>query len=582
MDLQPSRVTTSSIGAVAEQLSRILESPLFALSARRSRFLRYIVEETLAGRGGQLKGHSIAVEVFDRPPGFDPNVDPLVRVEAGRLRDKLRVYYADAGRDDPVIIELPKGTYEPVFTLRSAEQAVQPAYGGAAREVRAESAALAGLGSDLWSETRQSRVESVAGSGQLYRQILARDSAPRREVAPDPLKAIVLPRRSSIAVLAFDNLSSGSEQECLGDGIAEDLITALSHLRGLLVIARHSSFRYKGKTLDVRQIGEDLGVRHVLEGSVRRVGAQLRITAQLVDAQTRDHVWAERFDRPGQDLFAVQDEIVGKIVAELDLKLADGEEARAWRSTTMNTKAYELFLRARDLGLLHTREALYQAVELTEQALKRDPDFAAAWVWQGWNHDTIAWSGWSDSAAECWEKAIGCAERALALRASAADAHALMGEIHILYKGDFEAGIREFETAVAIDANCAKAYAFLAGYLPCVGRSAEAMAAVQKAWRINPYPDDWYLWGAGSAYWGIGRCDEAIAIWEECARRLPDFIAVRIDLTISYMRVGREQKARAQAAEVLRVDPRFSLRGWVGRIYRESDVALLRKAGLPG
>jgi adenylate cyclase len=578
MDLQKSQEMLPPADAVAEQLSRLLHSTYFAQSARRSRFLRYIVEETLAGRGDRLKGYRIGVEVFDKPPSFDPIVDPLVRVEAGRLRDKLRVYYAEAGRDDPIVIELPKGTYEPVFMLRSREPRTRNA-SGAARVV-AEPMAL-GQGIDFELASGESQGEVTAEPERLYREILRLGVELPLDVADGKVAAITLPDRASIAVLAFDNLSNDPEQDYLGDGIAEDLITALSHLRGLLVIARHSSFRYKGKAVDVRQIGEDLGVRHVLEGSVRKVGEQLRIIAQLVDARTRDHLWAERFDRPAQDLFAVQDEIVERIVTELDLRLADGEEARAWRSTTANPKAYELFLRARELGLMQTREAEYQAITLSEQALRLDRNFAAAWVWQGWMYNDIALSGWCASASEYWEKAIYCAHRALALGGAVADAHALLGEIHIQYKGDFDKGIRELETAIASDPNCAKAYAFLAGWLPYVGRSAEAMAALQKAWRINPYPDDWYLWGAAWAYWGTGHCEKAITIWEECARRLPDHIWSRTDLTIAFMRAAREQDARAQAKEVLRIDPKFSLSGWAARIYQESDVALLSKAGLP-
>ncbi len=247
---------------------------------------------------------------------------------------------------------------------------------------------------------------------------------------PGPL---LLPDRPSIAVLAFDNLSGDPGQSYLGDAIADDIITALSHLRGMLVIARTSSFSYKDKPVDVRKIGEELGVRHVLEGSVHRMGDQLRITAQLVDAKTREHIWAERYDRPADNLFTLHDDIVETIVTALDVTLVDGEQVRTWRRSTTNPKAYELFMRAREFHLLLTREAVHQSIALTEQALDLDPNFARALVLQGWNHDALAWSGWSESASDSWEQAIAYGKRALAIDASLDYPHTLLGSVYITF-----------------------------------------------------------------------------------------------------------------------------------------------------
>ena len=238
------------------------------------------------------------------------------------------------------------------------------------------------------------------------------------------------------------------------------------------------------------------------------------------------------------------------------------------------------FSRAKELGLSFTREALYQAVDLTNQALELDPNFTMALVWQGWNHDLLAWSGWCESAPKCWEQAIAYGQRALAIDASLDYAHALLGEVYIMYKRDYEAGIRELETAATLNPNSAKTQALLAQYLPNVGRSTEAVEAIKRAWRLNPFPDDWYLDAAGSAYHGVGQYEKAAAAWRECARRLPDYIWCPLELTFLYMKTGREEGARAQVKEVLRINPRFRLGDWTW-VFQESDVAHLRKAGLP-
>jgi TolB-like protein/DNA-binding SARP family transcriptional activator/Tfp pilus assembly protein PilF len=406
-----------------------------------------------------------------------------------------------------------------------------------------------------------------------------------REAEPlvfDPLGTgkLELPDRPSIAVLPFENLSGDPGQSYIGDGIADDIITALSHLRGMMVIARNSSFTFRNNPTDVKTIGEKLGVRHVLEGSVQRSVDNLRITAQLVRADTREHVWAENYDRPAADILTVQDEIVSKIVTALNVKLVEGPQAQTWRLSTANPDAYDLFLRGRELSLFFRREELSQSFELLNEALKLDPNFAMAWVWQGWNHDILAWSGWSKSATDSYEQAIACAERALAIDPHQDAAHALLGEVYIVHRGDFEAGIHELELAAELNPNNAKTHALLALYLPYVGRSQEAFEHIQKAWRLSPFPDDWYFDALGAAYYGSGRYDEAIAAWNECRRRMPDYLWCRVTLTFAYMKTNRESKAHEVVKEVLRINPHFSSSEWA-KVFADSEIALLRKAGLP-
>ena len=248
--------------AVREQLVRILNSGPFQQSRRRQRFLEYLVNETLAGRGERLKGYNIALEVFDRPETFDSTVDPIVRMEAARLRDRLREYYAADGQNDPIRIDLPKGTYTPQIEFRHEDA----------------------------------------------------PRMPRRKVPPTQEISSTVP---AVAVLPFDDLSADQNLGYLGDGVAEDIITALSRFPDLAVVARTSSFTYKGKAVDIRQVGKELGVGYVVEGSVRKDGDRLRIVSQLIDAKNGEHVWAERFDRSGMDPWTLQDEVTGMIVSAM-------------------------------------------------------------------------------------------------------------------------------------------------------------------------------------------------------------------------------------------------------------------------
>ena len=256
------RWSESEQKAIREQLVRILKSGPFHQSPRRKRFLEYIVNETLAGRGERLKGYNVALEVFDRPKTFDPDVDPIVRIEAARLRDRLREYYEADGQNDPIRIDLPKGTYMPQIEFRHEDA---------------------------------SRI-------------------PRQKVPPTQAVSSTVP---SVAVLAFDDLSANQKLGYLGDGVAEDIITALSRFPDLAVVARTSSFAYKGKAVDIRQVGNELGVDYVVEGSVRKDGDKLRIVSQLIDTKNGEHLWAERFDRTGTNPWALQDEVTGMIVSAM-------------------------------------------------------------------------------------------------------------------------------------------------------------------------------------------------------------------------------------------------------------------------
>ncbi len=393
-----------------------------------------------------------------------------------------------------------------------------------------------------------------------------------------------LPDKPSIAVLPFINLSSDPEQEYFSDGITEDLITDLSKLSGLFVIARNSTFVYKGKAAKVQEVSKELGVRYVLEGSVRKASNRVRITAQLVDATTGHHVWAERYDRELQDIFALQDEITQKIVLALKVRLTEEEQARFRRAPTDNLEAYDAFLRAEAYFWRYTQEAHAQARQLYERALALDPQYAAAhaslavtylveWIWQ-WSQDP-----------QTLDRALVLAQRALALDNSLPVAHRVLGAVYLLHE-QYEQAIAEGERALSLDPNDADAYVTLAMILNFVGRLEDAIGLIEQAMRLNLHYPAWYAQQLGIAYRLAGRYEEAAAAHHRALARNPDFLAAHLGLAAIYGETGQEAKARTAVAEVLRINPHFSLealrRGTPlkDRAAFERFRAALHKAGL--
>ncbi len=407
--------------------------------------------------------------------------------------------------------------------------------------------------------------------------------------APAPSVAATsraLPVTPSIAVLPFDNMSGDAEQEYFADGITEDIITALSKISRLFVIARNSTFTYKGKAVDVKRVGRELGVRYVLEGSVRKAGNRVRITAQLIDADDGHHLWSARFDRDLTDVFALQDEITSNVVTALHVQLVEGEQARIWHKSTENLDAWECLAQ----GLAHfrrfTNEGNVRARALLEEAVELDPQYAAGWVWLAWTHWADARFLWTESPAEAAARAAELAEKALALDQDLSETHSLLGAIHLM-KRQFEQAIAEGEKAVGLDPNGADVTALLAMTLNWSGRPEEACALVNKAMRLNPLYSAWYLAVLAHAYRLIGRYEEAIAIYRDSIDRNPDHIGPHIGLTACYAELDRDEEARAQARELLKLNPKFTLEKYAESLtykdsaHSERSLGALRKAGLP-
>jgi adenylate cyclase len=371
------------------------------------------------------------------------------------------------------------------------------------------------------------------------------------------LSGLALPDKPSVAVLPFTNLSRESTEEYFSDGVTEDLITGLSKVSGLFVIARNSVFTYKGKAVKVGDVSRDLGVRYVLEGSIQRAGNRVRITAQLVDATTGYHIWAERYDREVRDIFALQDEVTQKIVRALAVKLTEGERGRMGRAPTSDPEAYDLVLRGQEERKRTTREGNVESRRLFVKALDLDPEYARAYVGLGWAH-LQSWQFLWSTDPESLERARELAERAIALDDTLAEAHLLLGQIY-LWKKEHDRAIAQAERAVALAPNDADGYETLAEVLGWAGRPEESLRSIRQAMRLNPRYPFFYLWTLGHGYYLMRRTEDAVETLTKLVERNPDFLPAHAYLGVLFTEMGREKEARKAWDKAHRLSPGVSL-----------------------
>ncbi len=490
------RFTDAERSAVSACLERILRSAPFAQSERLQRFLKFVVTETLAGHADRLKGYTIGVEVFDRDPSFDSAIDAIVRVEAARLRAKLREYYDAAGRDDPIRIELPKGRY-----------AVQI-------ELRRESAA----------------------------------TTPAAAVPPHPPP---IEDQPSLAVLPFTNLSSDAEQGYFADGVTDSLITELSRLPGLFVISRHSSFTYRNVSKRVEEIGRELGVKYLVEGSVRRAGNRVRITTQLIDSSSGRHLWAERFDRELQDIFAVEDDVVRRILAVLQVKLTGPDIARAVHEGTRSIEAHDCLLRGLERLWLSTQDSVLQARTHFSRAVDLDGTYATAHAWLA-RALVFEWIMYWNPRPEGIEAAHEHARLAVDLDPRLPQAQSILCWVQ-LWRRQGDAAIAAGSKAVAMDSNDADAHVFLASALCACGRGREALPYIEKGMRLNPHPSGFYHFALGQCYYVLEDYEQALAAFKQGVALRDVFYPNHYHLCLIYTLFGREAEARAERDILLKL-----------------------------
>jgi serine/threonine-protein kinase len=430
----PAGVTSKVVG---EQLDRILRSPLFATAEKRSLLLRFLVESSLEGRSGGLKEYEVGRGVFGRPPSFDPRLDPIVRVQVSNLRSKLREYYAGDGKDDPLLIEFPKG-YVAQFERRPVLHAV---------------------------EDKQPKIQAIQST----------------RAAPGQRRAA-----KTIVVLPLVDLSPGNDQEYFCDGVTEEIINALAQVRGVCVVARTSAFQFKGKSVDVRQIGMQLNVRTVLEGSIRKDEDRLRVAARLTSVNTGSVLWAAAYDQKTQDVFAVQEQIATAIVKALEIRFRVQQPRLLRRSYKSNVELYDLYLLGRYYWNRRTAESLKKSVSIFQQIIAKDASYAPAFAGLA---DCYLLLGLFDLVApkDVMPKASAAAKKALELDGTLAEAYTSLGSVQALYDWEWTKARQTFRRAIHFKPGYTTAHVCYAMFsLSPTGSLPEAMDELQEAIRLDP------------------------------------------------------------------------------------------------
>jgi adenylate cyclase len=448
-----------------------------------------------------------------------------------------------------------------------------------------------GSGPRLWAAGLAAMLVLLVGAALWH--FFLRPAPPPPAVATkhvekaDPQKmTYALPEKPSIAVLPFTNMSDDREQEFFADGLAEEIINALSKIDQLFVIARNSTFIYKGKPVKVQQVAEDLGVRYVLEGSVRKAGERVRITAQLVDALNGHHVFSESYDREFKDILSVQDEITMNILSALQFAITRGEFARLMAKGTKNLRAYLKAMQAQQLVNQYNKEALVLARRFAEETIELDPGYSNGYFLLGAvNLHEILVGANRLPRAEALKGALGLAEKAVSLDGSSNN-YAFLGLIYTFLQNP-EKAQQAAEQAIAISPNNAIAYDCMGAALMAHERFNDAIPMLQKALRLSPIPHNAaVLLRLGACQRLVGQNEESVATFKRVLHLWPDNLLGRAYLTAAYAAVGRDNESRAEAAEVLRIDPNFTSEGLIKRFtiknkpFLDKMVADLRRAGL--
>jgi adenylate cyclase len=398
-------------------------------------------------------------------------------------------------------------------------------------------------------------------------------------------KALPVPDKPSIAVLPFKNLSGDPGQEFFSDGFTEDITTTLAKIPRMFVISRESSFTFKGKSVQIQEIGRELGVRYVLEGSIQKFGDQIRITAQLIDATNGHHLWAEKYDRELKDIFAMKDEITMKIATVLQVKLTDGEMAN-WGPETESFEAYIKMMQSLEHFRAFTPDDNILSRQKAKEALDLDPNYSSATEMFAWTFLMDGFFGTGKTPEKSIEQAFDLAQKVLDRGDSDAGAHFLIGYAYSR-KGQFDKAISELEIARDLFPNNAEINAGLGTILNDAGKPEEAISVLKNAIRLNPIPPGWYLARLGDAYRLTRQYEKAVHKYKEAIQLQPDDMISHLNLALCYVKLGREADAHAEAKEVLRINPKFSAESYAKHIPFKDEASKklfidgMRKAGLP-
>ena len=519
--------------AIRVQLERILDSAEFRASDKQRKFLSFVVDETLAGRSSQLKGYTIAVVVYGRPEGFDPQVDPIVRVEAGRLRRALEHYYLTAGINDPVRIKIPKGSYVPTFQT----------------------------------------VQTPPSEAQTH--------TPKREDR-------ALTTGPSVAVMPLINLTGDREQEYFTDGLTEELTAELARYQDFQVIASQSTMRFKGQKVDPREVGQDLGVRFLLTGSVRRDLKTVKVTIQLLDTSAAKQIWGESYkrDQTPADLIAVQEEIAHRVVGAIAdqyglIKRRLSRESR--KKAPADLMAYDAILRFYHYETELTPEAFKKALAALEQAIEIDPEYGLAWAMLGHLHADNYALGFCEIEAPL-EKALAFAQKGLALAPENQFARDSLTLVYF-HRGDKEFFLQHAAETIALNPNSPYVVGVAGWHMMLYGEWDRGLTLLKKGMILNPYHPSWFHLAPFMDYYRRGEYENAFA--EALKFNFPELYLDPMMRAAALGQLGRQEEAKAAASQLLKLEPDFATRGrWLVSRYVKVDdlvdtiIEGLRKAGL--
>ena len=559
---------------IQAQLERIIASSAFDASPRNCAFLRFVVEETLAGRGDRIKAYTIGTSVLQRDEAFDPQADPIVRIEASRLRRSLERYYLIAGKDDPIRIDIPKGSYVASFErLPSAREDGASHQDTAAPELpQAEPPVLAGhreeqrsresirtLWPSRWALTWGARGVAL-GTVALALAIgflLWHETTEPEAVVPDAADG------PSIIVLPFESLSDSPAKAYLAGGLTEEIFTSLAQFKELFVYGHETGDRYDTAT-SYQELHRELGVRYVLQGSVREAEGRIRVTARLTEAPTGLQLWAAAYEEGGADLFRVQADIARRvavevaqpygIVANADMKLMRGKAPES-------LSAYECVLRVLDFYRHMTVARVVEARDCLERATGSDPEYADAWALLGMSYlDHVRLRAASRSHdQDLLDRALRAAQRAVDIAPDGALAQRSLLLVHS-FRGEVEEAAAAGDRAVALNPNNAEVLAEFGMRLALMGQWERGVSLVDEAIARNPAHPGWYHTAPAINFYRQGRYAEAL----ERARQIaaPGWVHHHTILAMIYGQLGQEEEARAAARKILELDPDFEANAW--------------------
>ncbi len=519
--------------AIRAQLERILQNAEFRASDKQRKFLSFVVNETLAGRASQLKGYTVAVAVYERAETFDPQVDPIVRVEAGRLRRNLAHYYLTAGKNDPVRIEIPKGGYVPTF----------------------QGAPIPPSGAQTHTSERE-------------------DGAP----ATGP----------SIAVMPLLNLTGDEDQDYFGDGLTEELTAEFARYQEFRVIAAQSTMRFKGRKVDPKEIGRALGVRFLLAGSIRKDLKTVKIAIRLIDTSTTAQIWGESYrrDLTAADLIALQEEITHRIVGIIadQYGLISRKLSRESRKKSpADLKAYDAILRFYHYETKLTPPAFEKALAALEQAIEIDPEYGLAWAMLGHLHADNYALGFCEIDATL-EKALTFAQKGVAL---APENQFVRDALSLVYfhRGDKELFLQHVEQTIALNPNSPYIVGVAGWHMALYGEWDRGFKLLKKGMKLNPYHPSWFHLVPFMDDYRRGEYENAFA--KALKFNYPELFWDPVMRAATLGQLGRQNEAKTAVSQLLKLEPDFATRGrWLMRRYVKVDSLIdrivegLRKAGL--